>query len=377
MLRASDLDYSLPDDLIATRPAEPRDAARMLVLSRADPGVRIDAHIRDLPAILRAGDLLISNVSAVLPARIEGRRATGGKVDGLFLAETARGAGTVWEVMLRSSRKLAPGERIELVPAAAPEAPPACALTLIQRVDDHWRARVEGPLASAPAAQILATIGAAPLPPYILAARRAHGERIADAQDRAWYQTVYARAAAPGSIAAPTAGLHFTPALLDALRARGVARAEVTLHVGAGTFKPVEAEHVEEHPMHEEWRQVPRETVDAIDSARAARSRAIAIGTTSARAIESLPCDRPLTDADLSGATRLLIAPGHRWARLDGILTNFHLPRSTLLALVAALLEPEPSRPGEGLRRLLDAYRHAIGERYRFYSYGDAMLILP
>lgn len=382
MLRTSDLDYSLPGDLIATRPADPRDAARLLVLSRADPSIRIDAHVRDLPTILRAGDLLISNVSAVLPARLEGRRASGGKVDGLFLAELSRGvAGPVWAVMLRSSRKLAAGERIDLVPAAAPEGPPACALTLLERADDHWLARVEGPLAAAPTPQILGTIGATPLPPYILAARRAHEERIADAQDRAWYQTVYARAAAPGSIAAPTAGLHFTPALLDALRARGVARAEVTLHVGAGTFKPVEAEHIEQHPMHEEWRQVPRETVDAIDAARAAGNRAIAIGTTSARAIESLAVDRPLTDADLAGSTRLLISPGHRWARLDGLLTNFHLPRSTLLALVAALLEPEASyrdpSPREGLRRLLTAYEHAIRERYRFYSYGDAMLIVP
>ncbi len=382
MLRTSDLDYSLPADLIATRPADPRDAARLLVLSRADPSVRTDAHVRDLPSILRAGDVLITNVSSVLPARLEGRRASGGKIDGLFLAELSRDdAGTVWAVMLRSGRKLAAGERIDLVRAAAPDGPPASALTLIERAGDHWRARIEGPLGAAPTPQILGTIGATPLPPYILAARRAHDDRIADAQDRAWYQTVYARPSAPGSIAAPTAGLHFTPALLDALRARGVSRAEVTLHVGAGTFKPVEAEHVEEHPMHEEWRQVPRQTLDAIDSARAAGGRAIAIGTTSARAVESLQSDRPLTDAELSGSTRLLISPGHRWARLDGLLTNFHLPRSTLLALVASLLEPEPPRPdhaaGEGVRRLLAAYQHAIRERYRFYSYGDAMLILP
>lgn len=382
MLRTSDLEYHLPHERIATRPAEPRDSARLMVVSRTD-GRRIDhARVADLPTFLRAEDLLVRNVSRVAPARLRGRRRdTGGAVEGLFLRELPSGA---WEALLRSNGRLRTNAVIDLHTPQGEES--GVVLTLLERAGDGWRihaAHAANPGAPLSAHVALSRAGATPLPPYILKARRDARISLDDALDRAWYQTVYAANGQEGSIAAPTAGLHFTPELLDRVEAAGARWADVTLHVGTGTFKPVESAFVEEHPMHAEWCEVGAETLRAVERARAKRGvtsgrdtsggdgRVLAIGTTSARALESVPADAP-SDADWRAETRLLITPGYEWKRVDAMLTNFHLPRSTLLAMVAALFPgPDP------VRRLLSHYNDAITSGYRFYSYGDAMLVLP
>ncbi|MGP1308901.1 MAG: tRNA preQ1(34) S-adenosylmethionine ribosyltransferase-isomerase QueA [Phycisphaerales bacterium] len=367
MLRTDALEYDLPDDLVATRPCEPRDAARLLVVSRDRPERHETGRVRDLPRFLREGDLLVFNDSRVLPARLAGvRRNSGGRISGLFLREREDGR---WEVMLKSNGRLRSGDAIDLVDAH--DAPTGRSLTLVDRAEEGW---VVDPAdehgARVTATECLARVGATPLPPYILGARQRRSERVDDEADRAWYQTVYAQSAErAASVAAPTAGLHFTPALLDTLASKGVSSARVTLHVGAGTFKPVETETVETHPIHAEWAEVPADTLRAAARTRAAGGRVVCIGTTSARALESAPVDTPDGQGWL-GETRLLITPGYRWRRLDGLMTNFHLPRSTLLAMVAALFP-------QGVSDLLPLYRHAVRERFRFYSYGDAMLILP
>ncbi|TVQ64051.1 MAG: tRNA preQ1(34) S-adenosylmethionine ribosyltransferase-isomerase QueA [Phycisphaerales bacterium] len=367
VLRSDDLEYDLPPGLIATRPAEPRDSARLMVVSRTDPALLEHAHVRDLPRFLLAGDVMVRNASRVLPARLEGvRRDSAGRVGGLFLHEPAPG---VWRVLLRSNGKLRPGVVIDLLDAHGVRG--GVSLTLDARDEEAWLARpsLEGAASTPDAPALLARIGATPLPPYILRARRERSLDLDDDLDRAWYQTVYASDAHAGSVAAPTAGLHFTPGLLARLESMGVRGADLALHVGAGTFKPVESAHVEEHPIHSEWCEVPGDTLRAVDEARARGGRCVAIGTTSARALESVPEGH--ADA-WRGETRLLITPGYEWKRVDTLLTNFHLPRSTLLAMVAALF-PEPG----GVQRLLALYATAVRERYRFYSYGDAMLILP
>jgi S-adenosylmethionine:tRNA ribosyltransferase-isomerase len=276
--------------------------------------------------------------------------------------------------MLQAGGRLAPGVVVRLT--GRDGSPSRYALRLDRRTTGGWRVEVrqgmELEAARGDPAEILAAVGATPIPPYIRSARRGAPEHVTDEQDRRWYQSVYADARAKGSVAAPTAGLHFTPGLLERLAAGGVGRTDVLLHVGPGTFKPVETEFVEQHPMHPEWCRITPRAVGELVGTRAAGGRIIPVGTTSVRALESLP--HPLTDTTrrdgFAGETRLLITPGMplRWA--DGLVTNFHLPRSTLMALVAALLP-------EGVPRLLDLYRTAIGEGYRFYSYGDAMLILP
>jgi S-adenosylmethionine:tRNA ribosyltransferase-isomerase len=371
-VRTAELDYNLPPALIARTPVEPRDACRLMVVSRSDDR-RIDhLHFRDLPDLVRAGDLLVTNTSRVVPARIAGCRAdTSGKVEGLFVAEPNPGE---WTVLLKANTRLMPGHTILLRSTDGTDSP--WSLELLARDGDGWRARVvsrtdpASPTTSA--ADILSAIGATPLPPYILAARKAAGDATPDAADRAWYQTVYADAASAGSVAAPTAGLHFTPDLLGRLERSGVRRAGVTLHVGIGTFKPIECERVEDHPIHAEHAEVPASAIAAMRAAHAAGHRVIAVGTTSVRAIESLPHPVPpeLDREGFAGATSLFIRPGFPMRWTDGLITNFHLPRSTLLAMVGALF------PG-GVPRLLDLYREAIAREYRFYSYGDAMLILP
>lgn len=428
VLRTCDLDYDLPPGAVAIRPVSPRDSARLLVVSRSDERLREDARVSDLPRFLRAGDALVLNDTRTLPARLEGRKVAapgappsaqasgepGGRVTGLFLEEVGGAAARdiaehgssdptvpprVWCVLLKSNGRLREGQRIALHSASADAQPPShdveaeVSLCLVRREGDAWLAALEGPGASAPTHGILARLGATPLPPYILAARRDAHESVPDAADRAWYQTVYARGdqTASRSVAAPTAGLHFTPALLAALEAQGVRRERVTLHVGEGTFKPIETQFVEQHPMHEEWFEVSRDAIGRLEQTRAAGGRVIAVGTTSARTLESVPTPLPLPGVEgetIAQATRLLITPGFRFRRVDALLTNFHLPRSTLLALVGAFLGPahpdarsatdegEP-RASAGVRRLLDLYRHALGFGYRFYSYGDAMLILP
>lgn len=399
-MRTSELEYDLPEGVIATRAAEPRDAARMMVVSRSDPSLLHHRHIRDLPEFLRTGDTLVFNRTAVIPARLIGvNAATGGKVEGLFLherpgqtPESAR-----WQVLIKA-RRARPGTTLTLLDQD--DRPSDVTLALIERASDDEGGWIADARISAGTGQetvirsvgtgehhaILARLGRTPLPPYILAARRESHEVIPDPTDRARYQTVYADAGATGSVAAPTAGLHFTPDLLARLAAMGVEQAQVLLHVGTGTFKPVETESLLDHPMHREWCSMEAGLAQRVEAVRRSRSgRIFAVGTTSVRTLESYAARAQGETSDSLRTpapwpeqidTRLLIAPGYQTQWVDGILTNFHLPRSTLLALVAALFE-RGSEPGSGIARVKTLYAEAIRSGYRFYSFGDAMLILP
>lgn len=372
VLRLSDLDYDLPDRLIARVPVEPRDASRLMVVrARGEPAVE-HRRFADLPAYLRPRDLLVFNTSSVLPARVRGARTdTAGKFEGLYLASMPGGA---WNLMIKAGFRLRTGIELRLFNAEGDASD--VLLRLESPAEQGWLARPisasGGRALDESAAELLGALGCTPLPPYILAARREEGLHVSDATDRAWYQTVYADVSRAGSVAAPTAGLHFTPALLTKLASSGVARADVVLHVGPGTFKPVETAFVEEHPMHAEWCHVPPDALRAVRSARRDGGRIIPVGTTSVRTLESLPAELPSGSAELGFAreTRLLITPGFQFRWTDALITNFHLPRSTLMALVAARL------PG-GAAQLVELYRLAVEQGYRFYSYGDAMLILP
>lgn len=363
-MHTDDLDYHLPEELIAQTPAEQRDHARLMVVH--DGGRSVDhRHVSDLPDVLPANALLIFNDTRVLPARFYARRVrTSGGVEGLFI-ETRDDH--VWTVLLRSGGRLRAGERIALLDADQQTTDHELEL-LEQAGDGAWQVRKCSPLDTQ---QLLERVGQMPLPPYIQRMRAtaaAASPFMAKLRelDRQRYQTVYART--PGAVAAPTAGLHFTPELLEQLRQRGIQTAYVTLHVGLGTFQPVRTATLEEHPMHTEHFTVPPEVIAALKAARAEGRPIIPVGTTSVRALESLPIDLP--DAGYEGDTDLLIQPGYGFRFADSLMTNFHLPRSTLLALVAAMF-PEP-----GLQTLLKLYQQAIDRRYRFYSYGDAMLIL-
>ncbi len=350
------LDSELPVELIATCPAEPRDSARMLVVRR-ESGVLEHRSVRDLPEYFRRGDALVFNVTSVLPARLVGRKLPGGgRVEGLYLSEPVPGH---WEAMLSANKRLRRRDRVELLDGG--DHPSGTVLELIEPLEDGWLVAL--PAATAPAPELLARVGRTPLPPYIRRARR--GGTPPDDLDRNWYQTVYADPAARRSVAAPTAGLHFTPDLLQALERTGVVRLALTLDVGPGTFRPITASTVAGHVMHEESYSVSRQTLDALRATRAAGGRVVAVGTTTVRTLESLP--DPLPAGPVSGRTGLLIAPPFRLRYVHSLLTNFHLPRSTLLALVAAVL---------GLEQAQAVYREAVARRYRFYSYGDAMLIL-
>ncbi len=392
-MRTSELDYELPEELIAIEPVEPRDSARLLVVSRSDPERLEHRSVRDLPGLLSAEDLLVFNRSRVLAARFLGvREDTGGKVEGLYLAEGPEAG--AWVCMLKS-RRFREGARVRLFDREGGESD--VALEMRGRAGDGaWVVNVAIDADGTPATlggrgdtssyvgtpAILDRVGLPPLPPYILAARKrraAEGDAGADLEH---YQTVYAREA--GSVAAPTAGLHFTPGLLSDLDNLGIERGELVLHVGMGTFKPIEVERVEDHPMHSEWCSMDTGLGEAIreriDGNR--QGRVIAVGTTSVRTIEAYAREVGSRESWPSAIeTRLMIAPGERLYWTQGLLTNFHLPRSTLLALVAAMLEePGSERSGikrSGIERLLAIYREAIVERYRFYSFGDAMLILP
>lgn len=357
-MRTDALDYHLPPGRIATRPAEPRDAARLLLADRATGSVS-HHRVRDLPGLglFAASDLLVLNQTRVIPASFEGtRRATGGRVRGLYLhAPDARH----WRVMLEARGTLGKQERIDLDGRTH--------LTLTERIEGgEWLARYHG---DEPTEALLQRLGRPPLPPYIHKARRAQREPEQRSDDVERYNTVYARDA--GSVAAPTAGLHFTPELLAALEAQGVRRATVTLHVGRGTFEPVRTDTLDAHRMHEEWIHVPQDTIAALRETRRAGGRILAVGTTTVRALESLPEPIETIREDYTARTDLFIHPEaeFRFRFTDRLLTNFHLPRSTLLAMVAAL-------PGVGLGRLMQWYQAAINEQYRFYSYGDAMLIV-
>lgn len=375
MLRTADLDYDLPPDRIATRPVSPRDAARLMVIHRDTPDEPRHHHIRDLPTLLSPGDLLVVNRSRVIPARFLGHWLdTGGHIEGLYVDSTPDGH---WRVMLKA-RRFRHGAPIVLLDRHGQRSD--IQLTLLHRDEGDatlWHVTASDGAAPASAIEMLERVGRTPLPPYIRARRKTEHADIDDADDRDRYQTVYAGEA--GSVAAPTAGLHFTPALLDRLAVAGIGRADVTLHVGLGTFKPVETEFIEQHPMHAEWCSMPEATATAIQSTHEHGGHVIAVGTTAARTLESLALDvadhqdtrHGVADYPKTGhPTSLLITPGHQWRSTDALLTNFHLPRSTLMAMVSAML------PG-GAPQLIRLYTHAIREGYRFYSYGDAMLILP
>ncbi len=370
MLRTTDLDYHLPPELIATRPAEPRDSCRLMVVSRSDESFLEHRVFRDLPEYLRAGDRLVFNTTRVLPARVFARREdTGGTAEGLYISTDACGH---WRTMLRSGSRLVEGHVLRLLDSRG--APSRHRLRIAGRDDELFLvAPITDDSQTTPsAAEILGEVGATPLPPYILKARKDRREDSPDNLDRAWYQNVYADSSAAGSVAAPTAGLHFTPELLARIGAMGVVRREVVLHVGPGTFKPVQTEYVEEHPMHSEWYRVEPGVAADLNAARDSRQRIIAVGTTSARTLETLPRVMPpaMLKSGASGDTSILITPGHNWAWVGGMVTNFHLPRSTLLSMVGALFPA-------GVPKLIELYREAVGRGYRFYSYGDAMLILP
>lgn len=346
-MRTSDFDYELPPDRIAQTPIEPRDAARLMVLRRDRDEIE-HRRVRDLPDLLSPGDLLVVNDTRVIPARVFGRKARGGGAVELLLLEEV-GAGE-WDVLLRARRRPRPGDAVELPGGAT-------ATMLAEGELGRARVRLETP---APIFEWLERAGVPPLPPYI---RRARGD-ARQAADRERYQTIYA--ARPGSVAAPTAGLHFTPELFDRLAARGIGRVAVTLHVGLGTFRPVTTENPEEHRMESERYEVSAEAAARINAARAAGGRIVAVGSTSVRTLETVADENGRARA-ATGRADLFIRPGHRFRLVDAMMTNFHLPRSTLIMMVAAFA---------GRERVLAAYRTAIAEGYRFYSYGDAMLIL-
>jgi S-adenosylmethionine:tRNA ribosyltransferase-isomerase len=346
-MHVSDLDFDLPEELIAQEPIEPRDASRLLVLPREGGASR---HLRfaDLPDLLSPGDLLVLNDSRVIPARLVGRKESGGRIE-VLLVEPLPGAGpgapVRWRAMAQASKPIRVGARLDFDGLAA----------AVEGVAGQGFYDVRFDLDDAGLARALERVGRVPLPPYI--------RRDPDAADRDRYQTVVARE--PGSVAAPTAGLHFTPGLLARLDARGVERATVTLHVGPGTFLPVRASRLEDHRMHAERYDVPAGTAAAFAAARARGGRVVAVGTTAVRTLESAASDGGLRPGP--GRTDIFIRPGHAFRAVDALVTNFHLPRSTLLALVCAF---------GGAAPVLAAYRVAVEARYRFFSYGDAMAIL-
>lgn len=350
-MKLSDFDFDLPEELIATRPARPRTAARLLV---ATPGQITDASVADLGQFLRPGDRLILNDTRVLPARLFGlrrRNSAQGPVEAkieVTLLDPHPG-GAVWRALVKPLRKLAEGEVVQFDGGLEAE--------LVGREGGEALLRFNKAGAAFDAA--LDAAGQMPLPPYI-AARRA-----ADAQDRDDYQTVWARR--PGAVAAPTASLHFDDGLLDALAGQGVAFTHVTLHVGAGTFLPVKTDNPDEHKMHAEWGEVSAAAADEINRTRAEGGRIIPVGTTALRLIESA-APAPGRIEPWTGETDIFIRPGYQFRVADALMTNFHLPKSTLMMLVSALM---------GRERMMEIYAHAIAHRYRFFSYGDASLLLP
>jgi S-adenosylmethionine:tRNA ribosyltransferase-isomerase len=355
-------DYELPIELIAQNPAFPRDSSRLLVVNSHTTGNETAPlhHIfRDLPALLNPGDLLIMNNTKVIPARLYGHKSTGAEIEVLLLEERRYNC---WLALVKPGKRFKQGAKIIFEPRGlgkdkilAQSPTPQLTATVLE-TDPETSGRLlqfdvpEGKSL----VQLLDVFGQIPLPPYITTSV------AADEQ----YQTVYAQQ--PGAIAAPTAGLHFTSELLEKLCDRGIKQAYITLHVGVGTFRPVEVEDVTSHQMHEEWIEVPTATVEQIRATKAAGGRIIAVGTTAVRALEGAAESGDLQA--FCGKTDLFIYPGYQWRVVDGLITNFHLPRSSLLMLVSALI---------GRQRLLNIYQEAIASGYRFYSFGDAMLILP
>jgi S-adenosylmethionine:tRNA ribosyltransferase-isomerase len=341
-MRVDLFDFELPSERIALRPASPRDSARMLVLDGAETH---DAVVRDLPSILRPGDCLVFNDTRVIPAQLEGTRGDARIGATLHKREGPRR----WIAFVRNAKRLRDGDRIDFgqgVTAVAAERLPDGSIAL----------EFDG---EEPVELLLERAGRMPLPPYIA------GKRPTDARDADDYQTMFAREA--GAVAAPTAALHFTPDLIAALGKRGIAHETLTLHVGAGTFLPVKADDTIDHRMHAEWGRIDATTAARLNGVRASGGRIIAVGTTSLRLLESAATATGEI-APIEGDTAIFITPGYRFRGVDGLLTNFHLPRSTLFMLVSALM---------GLDRMQAAYAYAIEQGYRFYSYGDASLLLP
>jgi S-adenosylmethionine:tRNA ribosyltransferase-isomerase len=341
-VRVDLFDFELRPDRIALRPARPRDSARLLAVT---PAGRADQAVRDLPRLLRAGDVLVFNDTRVIPAQLEGVRGSARIGATLHKREGPRD----WRAFIRNAKRLRDGDRIDFGAGVT-------AIASDRAADGSVRLSFEG---EAPVELLLERAGRMPLPPYIA------GKRPADARDAEDYQTMFARE--EGAVAAPTAALHFTPALMAALAEAGIGHETLTLHVGAGTFLPVKADDTEAHVMHAEWGRIDAATADRLNAARAAGGRIVAVGTTSLRLLESAAGEggaiRPF-----EGDTAIFITPGYRFRAIDGLVTNFHLPRSTLFMLVSALM---------GLKTMQAAYAHAIETGYRFYSYGDASLLIP
>ncbi|OHB26768.1 MAG: tRNA preQ1(34) S-adenosylmethionine ribosyltransferase-isomerase QueA [Phenylobacterium sp. RIFCSPHIGHO2_01_FULL_69_31] len=354
-MQLADFDFDLPEERIALRPASPRDSARLLLVK---PGEALrDLQVRDLPDLLRAGDVLVVNDTRVIPARLKGVRVRGDSRIAVEATLHQPKSGHVWTAFMRPGKKLAPGDRLHFGEADDR----ACFLgsldATVQAKGEGGEVTLAFDLSGPDLMAAITERGMMPLPPYIAA------KRSEDEQDRADYQTVYA--AEDGSVAAPTAGLHFTPELLARLEALGVGFERVTLHVGAGTFLPVKTEDLTEHKMHAEWGEIDAATAERLNAARAAGGRIVCVGTTSLRLLESAAAPDG-TIRPFAAETAIFITPGYRFRAADGLMTNFHLPKSTLFMLVSAFA---------GLDTMRAAYAHAIATGYRFYSYGDSSLL--
>lgn len=347
MLTLDDFDFELPEDRIALRPMRPRGDAKLLV---QDGDERRHVHVRDLPNFLRPGDLLVFNDTKVLPVRLAGTRHRGEVSANVELTLTKDLGEGHWQALARPARKLRAGDRVEFEGGLFAD---------IEADPENGQVDVVFPLSGAAFLEALAVAGVMPLPPYIAA------KRPADAADNEDYQPVFARN--EGAIAAPTASLHFDDGLIETLAARGVRHTFLTLHVGIGTFLPVKVDRIDDHQMHAEWGEIPDATADKIAATRAAGGRVIAVGTTALRLLESAS-DEAGNVRPYCAETDIFITPGYRFKAVDGLLTNFHLPRSTLMMLVAAMV---------GLDRTRDIYADAIARHYRFFSYGDASLLIP
>lgn len=342
-MRVDLFDFDLPPERIALRPVVPRDAARMLCVSGS--GELSDRVVRDLPSLLRPGDCLIFNDTRVIPAQLEGRRGDAKIGATLHKRIDLRR----WQAFIRNAKRLRVGETVDFGAGVT-------AIAEVRHEDGSFTLMFEG---EEPVDVLLERAGTMPLPPYIA------GKRATDAQDHEDYQTMFARE--DGAVAAPTASLHFTPELMAAITAAGIETATLTLHVGAGTFLPVKADDTADHKMHSEWGRIDAATADRLNAVRAKGGRLIAVGTTSLRLIESAADDDGLIHP-FSGDTDIFITPGYRFKAIGGLMTNFHLPKSTLFMLVSALMRCEVMQ---------SAYAHAIANKYRFYSYGDSSLLIP
>ena len=356
-MRVDLFDFELPEERIALRPKRPRDAARLLVV---EPGGGLaDRFVRDLPGLLRAGDALVLNDTRVLAAELHGERVRDGVAATVSVTLIAREGQSRWRALARGARKLAVGDRVRF----GTQNDNACMIAgldaTVAEKGESGEVVLTFDLAGPALDEAIAAVGHTPLPPYIAS------RRPADAIDRRDYQTIYARE--DGAVAAPTAGLHFTETLLARLAEAGVSRHTLTLHVGAGTFLPVKADDTAGHRMHAEWGTISAETAGALNATRAKGGRIVAVGTTSLRLLESAAGENG-TIAPFAGETSIFITPGYRFRAVDGLMTNFHLPRSTLFMLVSAFA---------GRETMLAAYAHAIAAKYRFYSYGDACLLFP